>query len=94
MCNEASEQDFNGDDTLRYSGVLGEPFVIGVALPTVAEVRAELAGGIVVERATVTAPFTTAARFVALPLPAEAGIRYLIALDSAGRELTRIPINP
>lgn len=94
VCNEASEQDFNGNDTLRYSGALGEPFVIGVGLPTVARVRAELVGGVVVERATVAAPFTTAARFVALPLPANAGIRHLVALDSGGRELTRIPINP
>lgn len=94
VCNEASESDFNGNDTLRYSGLHGEPFVIGVALPAVAKVRAELVGGVVAERATVAAPFTTAARFVALPLPADAGIRYLVALDSAGRQLTRIPINP
>ena len=94
VCNEASEQDFNGNDTLRYSGTPGEPFVIGVGLPAVAKVRAELVGGVVAERATVAAPFTTAARFLALPLPADARIRYLVALDSAGRELTRIPINP
>ncbi len=94
VCNEGSEQDFNGNDTLRYALAPGEPFVIGVALPAVARVRAELVGGVVAERATVAAPFTTAARFVALPLPAEVGIRYLVGLDSAGRELTRITINP
>ncbi len=94
VCNESSEQDFNGNETLRYAGVPGEPFVVGVGLPAVAKVRAELVGATVAERATVSAPFTTAARFVVLPLPSEAGIRYLVALDSAGRELSRISINP
>lgn len=94
VCNEASEQDFNGDDTLRYSGAGNGTFFIGVARPNVARVRMDVRGGTSVERATVAAPFTTAARFVALPLPAGATIRSLTALDSGGNVLTTISINP
>ncbi|MGI8809881.1 MAG: hypothetical protein ACR2KK_18975 [Acidimicrobiales bacterium] len=94
VCNEASEQDANGNDTLRYSGAGDGSFFIGVSRPNVARVRMEVRGGSAVERATVAAPFTTAARFVALPLPAGATIRSLTALDSGGKVLTTFVINP
>lgn len=95
VCNEASEQDFNGDETLRYSAAAGDgAFVIAVSRPNVAKVRMEVRDGATVERATVAAPFTTAARFVALQRPAGATIRSLTALDSGGNVLTRITINP
>ena len=95
VCNESSEQDFNGDETLRYSAAAGDgSFVIGVSRPNVATVRMEIRDGATVERATVAAPFTTAARFVALQRPAGATIRSLTALDSGGNVLTRITINP
>lgn len=95
VCNEASEQDFNGDETLRYSAAAGDgAFVIGVSRPNVATVRMEVRDGATVERSTVAAPFTTAARFVALQRPAGATIRSLTALDSGGNVLTRITINP
>lgn len=94
VCNEPSEQDFNGDETLRYSAAAGDgAFVIGVSRPNVATVRMEVQDGATVERATVAAPFTTAARFVALQRPAGATIRSLTALDSGGNVLTRITIN-
>jgi len=54
----------------------------------------EIGNGTVVERDTVSAPFTTTARFVALPLPAGARLRSLTALDRAGTVLTTIRINP
>jgi hypothetical protein len=94
VCNEASEQDANGNDTLRYSGAGDGRFIVGVSQPPVSRVRVELRDGSVVERATVAAPFTTAARFVALPLPSDSAVRSLTALDSGGTVLTRIVVNP
>lgn len=94
VCNEASEQDFNGDDTLRYSIAGDGTFVIGVTRPAVAKVRVELRSAATIERATVAASFTTAARFVAVPLPAPSTIRSLTALDGGGRVLTTITVSP
>ena len=93
-CNSATEQDANGNETLRYSTAGDGAFVVGVGLPSVIRVRAELRDAATVERATVAASFTSAARFVALVLPAGAVIRALTALDAGGRVLTRITINP
>lgn len=93
-CNSATEQDANGNETLRYSTAGDGAFVVAVSLPAVRQVRADLRGAPTVERATVTASFTSAARFVALPLPAGAVIRALTALDAGGRVLTRITVNP
>lgn len=94
VCSEASEQDANGNEILRYSGAGDGSFFIGVTRRDVAGVRMEVRGGSTVERATVAAPFTTAARFVALPLQPGATIRSLTALDSGGNQLTMISINP
>ena len=94
MCNEASEQDFNGNDSLRYIVGGDGTFVIGVTRPGVAKVRMELRGAPTVERETVAASITTAVRFVALPLPAGAAIRSLVALDSRGAVVTTITVNP
>jgi hypothetical protein len=95
VCNEPSEQDLNGNDVLRYHANAGDgAFLIGVSRSNVARVRMELRGGASVERTTVAAPFTTAARFVALPTPVNATIRSLHALDSGGKVLTTIGINP
>ena len=94
VCNEATEQDFNGNTTLRYSGAGDGMFIIGISRPGVSKVRMEIGNGTVVERDTVSASFTTTARFVALPLPAGARLRSLTALDSAGTVLTTIRINP
>ena len=94
VCNTRTEQDFNGNDVLRYSTVAEGAFIVGVTASGATWVRAELRGGTVVDQATVAATFTTSARFVAVPLPADAVIRALVALDSTGRELTRITINP
>lgn len=94
VCNEASEQDFNGNDVLRYSVGGDGTFVIGVTRPNVAKVRMELRGAPTVERETVAASITTAGKFVALPLPAGAVIRSLAALDSRGAVVTTININP
>jgi hypothetical protein len=93
-CNSATEQDANGNETLRYSTAGEGAFVVGVGLPSVARVQAELRDAATVERATVPASFTGAARFVAVPLRAGAVIRALTALDAGGRVLTRITINP
>lgn len=96
VCGAPTEEDFNGDDTLRY-GRRGEAdsgsFILGVAGPRVAKVRAELLGGGVVEVQTVPASFTTA-RFVALPLPQQAVLSTLVALDAGGQQLTRFALNP
>lgn len=95
VCSEPSEQDFNGNDLLRYHASAGDgTFLIGVSGPNVAKVRMELRSGATVERTTVAAPFTTTARFVALPTPVNATIRSLHALDSEGTVLTTIGINP
>lgn len=94
VCNEASEQDANGNDTLRYSTAGDATFVIGVSRPNVARVRMAVRGGTTVERTTVTAPFTDSAGFVALPVPTGATIRSLTALDRSGVVLTTININP
>lgn len=95
VCNEGSEQDFNGDATLRYSAVADEPTVVlGVTAPSVAKVRIDLHGGTAVERAPVAASFTTAGRFVMLTLPAGAAIRTISALDADGRALTTFSISP
>jgi hypothetical protein len=95
VCNEPSEQDFNGNDVLRYHANAGDgTFLIGVSHPNVVKVRMELRNGASVERTTVAAPFTTATRFVALPTPVNATIRSLHALDSGGKVLTTIGINP
>lgn len=93
-CNAATEQDFNGNETLRYSTAADGAFVVGVSASTVSRVRAEVRDGAPVERATVGASFATNARFVALPLGPGAVIRALIALDAGGRALTRITVNP
>ncbi len=93
VCNAASEQDFNGDDILRYSTAGDGAFVIGVSRPNVANVRMELRAGPPVERATVAARFTTLARFVALPMPKDAVVRSLTAYDGGGNVLTTITIN-
>ena len=94
VCNEASEQDFNGNDILRYSTAGDGTFVIGVTRPDVATVRMELRGASAVERATVAAPFTSAARFVALPAGSGAILRSLTAVDGRGNRLTTITVNP
>jgi hypothetical protein len=94
VCNAASEQDFNGNDTLRYSTAGDGTFVIGVTRPDVATVRMELRGASAVERATVAAPFTAAARFVALPTTSGAILRSLTAVDGRGDRLTTITVNP
>jgi hypothetical protein len=92
VCNQPTEQDASGDNTLRYGA--GESFVVAVTLPAVRKVQAQLRDGTMVERATVVAPFSSTARFAALYLPPGAVIRSLVALDAAGRRLTSITINP
>lgn len=93
VCNEASEQDFNGDDVLRYS-VLGDgTFVVGVSVSGVDKVRAELRDGTIVERGTVGASFA-GSRFVALPLPGQSVISTLVALGDNGQVFTRFTLNP
>lgn len=88
VCNEASEQDSNGDEVLRYS-VLGDgAFVVGVSASGVDSVRAELRDGTMVERATVEASFA-GSRFVVLPLPAQSVISTLVALGDNGQVFTR-----
>lgn len=92
VCNEASEQDFNGDEVLRYA-VLGDgTFVVGVSASHVDKVRAELRDGTMVERATVGASFADS-RLVALPLPAPSVISTLVAVDDNGQVLTRFALN-
>lgn len=91
-CSGPSEQDFNGNDTLRYAA--GESFLVGVTSSTVAKVQMHLRDGTMVERATVAATFTSTFRFAALYLPPGAVIRSLSAVDGGGRRLTSITINP
>jgi hypothetical protein len=94
VCNEASEMDSSGNATLRYAVVGDGRFLVAVGIPGVARVRVDLRNATSVEEATATPPFTSAARFAALPLPAGSVIRAIVALDDSGRELTRIPVNP
>ncbi len=93
VCSEPSEQDFNGDDILRYAGAGDGTFVVGVGASGVERVRAELRDGTIVERATVGASFA-GSRFVALPLPANSVILTLVALGSNDQVLTRFALNP
>lgn len=80
---------------VRYDANAGDGmFLIGVSHPNVVKLRMQLRDGASVERTTVAAPFPTAARFVALPTPVNATIRSLHALDSGGKVLTTIGINP
>lgn len=93
VCSEPSEQDFNGDDVLRYAGAGDGTFVVGVGASGVERVRVELRDGTIVERGTVGASFA-GSRFVALPLPANSVISTLVALGSNDRVLTRFALNP
>jgi hypothetical protein len=93
VCNEASEQDFNGDGVLRYAVFGDGAFVIGVSASGVETVRAELLDGTRVERPTAEVSFA-GSRFIALPLPAQSVIRTLVALGHNGQGLSELKINP
>lgn len=93
VCNAPSEQDFNGDDVLRYSSFGDGTFVVGISASGVDKVRARLGDGTIVERATVEAPFA-GSRFVALPLPAQSVVLTLVALGDNGQVFTSFSLNP
>lgn len=93
VCNQPSEQDFNGDGTLRYSLVAdGASVIVGVASREVALVRITLRDGGLVERPTTPASFSAEARFVMLV--STAPIRVISALAADGRVLTTFTLNP
>lgn len=93
VCSQASEQDFNGDGTLRFSLVAdGAGVIVGVTAPEVALVRVISRDGGSVERPTTPASFSAEARFVMLV--STAPIRVISALAADGRILTTFTLNP
>ena len=94
VCDEAGEQDANGDDTLRYT-VTPDPdgFVLAVGASGVAKVRVELAAGEVIEQETVSPSFT-GKQLVAISVPPAPVIRTIAAVGGGGQVLTRFTINP
>ena len=91
VCQSPTEEDFNGDDTLRY-GVEGGSFLIGIGVSGVDKVRVQLTTGAIVEATGAPASFTSA-RFVALPLPSGGVIGHVDALSASGTALTSFTLN-
>lgn len=102
VCDEDSEQDFNGDENLRYGfGGLNQDqvpkFVTGITSPEVARVRIDLSGeGPAPEAETLTSSEVEDRRFFVVPLPSEPAQEVLAVrgLDSGGKTVAGFRLGP
>jgi hypothetical protein len=88
VCDEETEQDFTGDQRLRFSlGGVNESevprFAFGFTVPEVTRVRVELASGAAPEETTKSSSAVPGRRFFAVPLPAS-DIAAARGLNQAG----------
>ncbi|MDQ4149793.1 MAG: hypothetical protein M3164_07395 [Actinomycetota bacterium] len=97
VCDEESEQDFNGDERLRFifggvNEVQVPKFVFGFAVTEVARVRVDLASGESPGVATSSSPPLRGKRFFVVPLDPEPAseieaVRGLNQAGAIGRKL-------
>ncbi|HEX2053966.1 MAG TPA: hypothetical protein VHJ78_09620 [Actinomycetota bacterium] len=101
VCDEDSEQDFNGDERLRYAfGGLNPDqvpkFVIGITDPAVRKVRIDLPEGTSPEVDTVASSQVRDRRFFVVELPSEPAqeVQAVRGLDAQGRTVAGFRLGP
>lgn len=101
VCNEDSEQDFNGDERLRYAfgGLNPEEtpkFVIGITDPQVLRVRIDLPEGESPEVDTVASPRAPRQRFFVVELPSQPAqeVQAIRGLDGSGKTVAGFSLGP
>jgi hypothetical protein len=104
VCDSASEQDFNGDERMRYAFATlgnedGPKFVIGVTHPAVAKVVVNYPSGKAPEAATRALPAASGRRFFAVYLIPEepelaSEIQAIRGLDQTGKTVAGFRFGP
>ncbi len=101
VCDEDSEQDFNGDERLRYAfGGLNEEqvpkFVIGITAPEVAKVVIDVPSGQPPEAETVASSQAPGRRFFVVQLAPEPAqeVQAVRGLNNEGRTVAGFRLGP